>query len=68
METAKYRLVAYIRVEPEDNESMAFLEALSELDQQVFLFPENVYRIEKIEAESTDGKEALCIPPESKKS
>jgi hypothetical protein len=64
----RYRLIAYIRVEPENQEPMTFLEALSELDQQVSLFPENIYRIEKIESETpTDRKEAPCIPPESRK-
>ncbi len=44
-----YRLVAYIRVDPEDEEPMTFSEALAEQEQQRFLFPENIYRIEEIE-------------------
>lgn len=64
----QYRLVAYIRVDPEDGEPMTYEEAQAEKEQQQFLFPENIYRIEEIEpAASTDRKEGLCIPPESKK-
>jgi len=63
----RYRLVAYIRVDPEEGEPLTFTEALSEKAQQEFLFPENIYRIEEVEPASTDRKEDLCIPPGSKK-
>jgi len=43
-----YCLVAYIRVDPEDVEPMTFREALAEQEQQRFLFPENIYRIEEV--------------------
>lgn len=63
----KYRLIAYVRVEPEDEEPMTYDEVLSEKEQEEFLFPENIYRIEEIEPASTDRKEDLCIPPGSRK-
>jgi len=61
----QYRLVAYIRVDPENQEPMSYEEVLSEKAQQEFLFPENIYRIEEIEP--AQGKEAPCIPPGSRK-
>ncbi len=70
METMKYRLVAYLRIEPEDSEPLTYTEALSEKEQQQFLFPENIYRIEEIEspAHADRKEEDLCIPPESTRS
>lgn len=66
----RYRLIAYIRVDPEDEEPMTYEEALREKEQQEFLFPENLYRIEEIESPvPADRKEEdLCIPPASRKS
>jgi hypothetical protein len=47
---------------------MTFDEALTEKEQQEFLFPENVYRIEEVESiPPTDRKEDSCIPPASRK-
>jgi hypothetical protein len=46
METARYRLVAFMRIEPEDTESLTYAEALSEKEQQELISPENLYRIE----------------------
>jgi len=43
----KYRLVAYLRVEPADGEPFTCAEALAEKEQQELLFPENIYRIEE---------------------
>jgi hypothetical protein len=57
----QYRLIAYVRVDPESQEPMTFDEALMEKAQQEFLFPENIYRIEEIEP--PQRKEATCIPP-----
>ncbi len=69
MEIKKYRLVAYLRVEPEKSELLTYDEALAEKEQQEFLFPENIYRIEEVKsALPTDGKEDSCIPHESRKS
>lgn len=70
MEISKYRLVAYLRIEPEDSEPLTYTEALSEKEQQEFLFPENIYRIEEIESPApADRKdEDLCIPHESMRS
>jgi len=45
----KYKLIAYIRVEPEDQELMTLEEAQAEKEQGEFLFPENRYDIEEIE-------------------
>jgi hypothetical protein len=63
----KYRLIAYVRVDPEGQEPMTYEEAQTEKEQQEFLFPENVYRIEEVETPPTDRKEESCIPPESRK-
>ena len=51
----RYRLIAYIRVDPEDEEPMTFREALADQEQQRLLFPENIYRIEKVK--TVIGKE-----------
>jgi len=66
----RYRLVAYIRVDVEHEEPMTYDEALAEQEQQQFLSPENIYRIEEIEspAHADRKEEDLCIPPESMRS
>lgn len=46
METEKYRLIAFVRVDPEDEEPMTYAEALAEKEQQELISPENLYRIE----------------------
>ena len=46
MKTEKYRLVAYLRIDPEDSEPLTYEEALSEKEQQELISPENLYRIE----------------------
>ena len=43
----RYRLIAYIRVDPEDAELMTYEEALAEKEQQELMSPENIYRIEE---------------------
>lgn len=48
MGTAKYRLTAFIRVEPEKDRSLAYEAALTEIRQQELLCPENLYRIEEL--------------------
>ena len=45
----KYRLVAYLRIETEDDEPLTCAEVLAEKAQQELLFPENIYRIEAVE-------------------
>ena len=47
----KYRLVAYLRVDPEDQEPMTYEEALAEKEQQELMGPENLYRIEEVSDE-----------------
>ena len=66
----RYRLVPFIRGDPEDEEPMTYDEALAEKEQQELLFPENVYRIEEIKspAPADRKEEAPCIPPESMRS
>jgi len=44
----KYRLICYIKVEPEESEQLTYEEALGEKEQGEFLFPENIYRIEEL--------------------
>jgi len=44
----QYRLIAYLRVDPEDPEPMTCEEALAEKEQQELMCPENVYRIEEV--------------------
>ncbi len=61
----RYRLVAYLRIDPEDGEPLTHTEALAEKEQQEFLFPENIYRIEEVEP--TRRKEAPCILPASRR-
>lgn len=44
----RYRLVAYLRIEPENEAPMTYTEALSEQEQQELISPENLYQIEEI--------------------
>lgn len=44
----RYRLVAYLRIEPETEAPMTYTEALSEQEQQELISPENLYQIEEI--------------------
>ena len=46
METEKYRLVAFMRIESEDGEPLTYEEALSEKEHHELISPENLYRIE----------------------
>ena len=43
----RYQLIAYIRVDPEDPQPLTYEQALSEQEQQEFMSPENIYRIEQ---------------------
>ena len=51
----QYRLVVYIRVNPEDQEPMTYEQALAEKEQEELLFPENICKIEEIEDEQKNG-------------
>lgn len=44
----RFRVVSYLRVEPEESVPMSFAEALSELDQLQLLAPESVHRLEEV--------------------
>ena len=44
----RYRLISYLRIDPEDDEPLTYEEALSEKDQQELMCPENLHRIEEI--------------------
>ena len=46
----RYRLIAFMRIEPEDSEPLTYAEALSEKEQQELMCPENLYQIEEIPA------------------
>ena len=48
--TKQYRLVAYIRVDPENPEPMTYEEALAEKEQQELMCPENLYQLEEVSA------------------
>ena len=43
----RYRLIAFMRIEPEDDEPLTYEEALAEKEQQELMCPENIYRIEE---------------------
>ena len=43
------RVVAYMRIEPEDNEPMTKEEVAEEIKHLSFLQPENIYDIEEVE-------------------
>ena len=44
----QHRLIAFIRVDPEDDELMTYEQALAEKEQQELMCPENMYRIEEV--------------------
>ena len=44
----RYRLIAFMRIEPEDTEPLTYEEALAEKEQQELMCPENLYRIEEL--------------------
>jgi len=44
----KYRLIAFIRIDPEDDEPLTYEQALAEKEQQELMSPENIYRIEEV--------------------
>ena len=48
MNSKKYQVVCYLRVDPEDPESLTYEQALSEKEHLELLQPENVYKIEGI--------------------
>ena len=43
----QYRLIAFMRIEPEAAEPMTYEDALAEKKQQELMSPENMYRIEE---------------------
>ena len=47
----RYRLIAFIRIDPEDDEPLTYEQALAEKDQQELMSPENMYHIEEIKKE-----------------
>lgn len=47
--TNKYQVVCYMRIEPEEIEPQTYKDALSEMRNQEFMQPENIYRIEEID-------------------
>ncbi len=51
-ENRDYRLVCYMRIVPEDQESMTCQEAELERKHMEFLQPENIYQIEEIDEEN----------------
>ena len=51
MEMKKYKIVYYIRVEPEEAEPLTYSEAVVEKVHLDLLQPENIYKIEKIEGD-----------------
>ena len=44
----EYRVVCYIRVEPEDSEPLTYEEAREEIEQARLMQPENLYAMEKL--------------------
>ncbi|MFH1141046.1 MAG: hypothetical protein V1724_05135 [Chloroflexota bacterium] len=44
----QYRLIAFLRIEPEETAPLSHEEAVSEKEQQELLCPENLYRIEEL--------------------
>ena len=54
----RYRLIAFMRIEPEDDEPLTYEEALAEKEQQELMSPENIYRIEE-----TDEEQEPCASP-----
>lgn len=48
MNSKKYQVVCYLRVDSADPESLTYKQALNEKEHLELLQPENVYRIEEI--------------------
>jgi len=44
----RYRLITFMRIDPEDDEPLTYEEALSEKEQQELMCPENLHRMEEI--------------------
>ena len=44
----RFRVVSYLRIEPEEPVPISFAEALAELDQLQLLSPESVHRLEEV--------------------
>ena len=44
----RYRLITFMRIEPEDDEPLTYEDACAEKDQQELMFPENSHRIEEV--------------------
>ena len=44
----RYRLITFMRIEPEDDEPLTYEQALSEKDQQELMCPENFQLIEEV--------------------
>jgi len=44
----RYRVVSYLRIEPEESVPTCLAEALSELDQLQLLAPESIHRVEEV--------------------
>ncbi len=47
----KYRVICYMRIEPEESEPLTYNDALKEKQHLELLQPENIYRIEKLDDE-----------------
>ena len=45
----QYVVVCYMRIDPEDPETMTLEEATHEMHGQAFIQPENIYRVEELE-------------------
>lgn len=50
MGNKKYQVVCYIRVEPEQIESLTYDDAVEVKDNLELMQPENIYKIEEIES------------------
>ena len=46
----RYRLITFMRIDPEEDEPLTYEQALSEKDQQELMCPENLHRIEELES------------------
>ena len=44
----RYRLITFMRIDPEEDEPLTYEQALSEKEQQELMCPENLHRIEEI--------------------
>jgi hypothetical protein len=45
----KFRVVSYMRVDPDEPESLTWEEAVEEKEHCEFLFPEDIFVIEEVE-------------------